>query len=97
MYLVREVLKCKPGRAKDLVAMFKESFKHMDDSGFFNARVMTDTATTYWTVVAEFEVKSPGDIWEGHEKLGQRKEFSESMKGYMDCVQGGHREVFKIE
>ena len=97
MSLVREVLTCKPGRAKDLVTMFKESFKHMEGSVLRNPRVMTDTATTYWTVVAEFEVESPGDVWVGHEQLGQREPFREAMKDYMDCVQGGHREIFRIE
>ncbi len=97
MYLVREILVCKPGRVKELVAMFKESFNYMEGSGLSNARVMTDTATTYWTVVAEFEVNSPGDVWDGHQKLGQREEFAEAMKGYMDCVKGGRREIFKIE
>lgn len=97
MYLVREVLICKPGRVKELVAKFKESFNHMEGSGFSAVRVMTDTATTYWTVVVEFEVNTPGDIWEGHKMLGARKEYVEAMKGYMDCVQGGHREIFKIE
>ncbi len=58
---------------------------------------MTDTATTYWTVVVEFEVNRPGDIWDGHEKLGQRPEYSATLKGYMDCIQGGHREIFRIE
>ncbi|MBT8400490.1 MAG: hypothetical protein KJO98_08440 [Rhodothermia bacterium] len=58
---------------------------------------MTDTATTYWTVVAEFEVNQPGDVWEGHQELGQRPAYAEAMKGYMDCIQGGHREIFKIE
>jgi hypothetical protein len=77
--------------------MFKDSFEHMDDSGFYNARVMTDAATTYWTVVAEFEVERPGDVWDGHEKLGQRPAYREAMKGYMDCIKGGHREIFKIE
>ncbi len=97
MYLVREVLRCKPGRAKDLVAIFKESFEHMEGSGLLNARVMTDTASTYWTVVAEFEVNRPGDVWDGHANLGQRPEYSKAMKGYMDCITGGHREIFKIE
>ena len=97
MYLVREILNCKPGRVKELVAMFKESFNHMDGSGLHNPRVMTDTAATYWTLVAEFEVEDPGDVWKGHQMLGQREEYAAAMKGYMDCVQGGHREIFRIE
>jgi hypothetical protein len=77
--------------------MFKESFKYMEGSGLHNVRIMTDMATTYWTVVLEAEVNRPGDIWDSHEELGQRPEYSAALKGYMDCIQGGHREIFKIE
>ena len=97
MYLVREILRCKPGQSRPLVAMFKESFRHMDGSGLHNPRIMTDTAATYWTVVVEFEVEEPGDIWTGHAMLGQREAYAATLKGYLDCITGGHREVWKIE
>jgi hypothetical protein len=65
-------------------------------------KIMTDvSAERYWTCVAEMEVES----YEAFEKMmsgeGQKeadmKEFENLMKGYHDLVEGGRREIYKIE
>ena len=61
MYLIREVFKAKPGKAKELVKMFKQAIPHFEQSeGCQNYKVMTDIVSDYWTVVMEYEVDNIG-------------------------------------
>ncbi len=54
MYLIREVFQAKPGKAKDLVKMFKAAMVHFQkEQGISNVKVMTDVVSNYWTVVVE--------------------------------------------
>ena len=59
---------------------------------------MTDlSAERYWTVVAEFEVKSIGDFEKMMKDPAQGKEFEAVMKGYHDLVDSGRREIYTVE
>jgi len=97
MYLIRDVLKCKPGRAKDLVNIMKRAEPHIAATGLKNLRIMTDAVSTFWTVVLELEVESLETFWDAFAKSRQNPALNEIMAGYMDCLEGGQREVFKIE
>lgn len=94
MYLVREVFKTKPGKAKDLVKIFKEAGKHVEGMG--KTRIMTDAVSNYWTVILEMEAESLA-AWEKMAGTTQKPEVKEIMKDYMTLLEGGHREIFKIE
>jgi hypothetical protein len=94
MYLVREVFQTKPGKAKDLVKIMKEAGKHM--AGMGKTRIMTDAVANYWTVIIEMEVESLAE-WEKMAGTIQKPEVKEIMKDYMTLLEGGHREIFKIE
>ena len=97
MYLVRDIFHAKPGKAKDLVAKFKQLEPYMKEMGMKGMRVMTDAVADYWTVVAESEVESLDEYFDmGRRERGNEK-MGEIMQGYMDLVEGGRREVFKIE
>ncbi|HEV8580491.1 MAG TPA: hypothetical protein VGX68_15600 [Thermoanaerobaculia bacterium] len=96
MYLVRDIFNAKPGKAKDLVAKFKAMEPIMKEMGMNGMRVMTDAVAGYWTVVAESEVESLDEYFD----MGRRQNdprAGEIMQGYMDLVEGGRREVFRIE
>jgi hypothetical protein len=100
MYLVREVFNAKPGKAKDLVKMFKAMTAYFEKSGEMkNAKVMTDATGNYWTVVFEAEVSDIGHFFTQlrNPSPPPPPEVMESMKGYMDCVEGGHREIYVLE
>jgi hypothetical protein len=100
MYLVREVFKAKPGKAKDLVKIFKAAAPHFEKSGDMkNSKVMTDITGPYWTVVFESEVKNIADFFAQlrNPTNPMPPELTEIMKGYMDCVEGGHREIYLLE
>jgi len=97
MYLIRDIFNTKPGRAKDLVAKFKRAMPHMRAPGVAGMRVMTDTVAGYWTVVYETEVEELQTYFDLARVQSPSPELDEAMKGYMELVNGGHREIFRIE
>ena len=97
MYVVRDVFRCKPGHSKSVADRFKKSFPLMQKmKGFVSARVLVDSVASYWTVVLEMEVESLGDFERQMTEYSASQEFREAMKGYMEEVDGGHREIFKV-
>ena len=98
MYLIREVFQAKPGKAKDLVKMFKQAAPHFEKMGDMKAmKVMTDAVSTYWTVVVESETDNIGSFFSNMRSATMSDELKNIMKGYMDCVERGKREIFLIE
>ena len=97
MYLVREVFKCKPGKAKELVKKFKQGAPYFEKQGMTGFKVMTDIATTYWTVVLESEIENLADFAKEARGGTSQPEVEKIMEGYMDLVEGGYREIFLIE
>lgn len=97
MYLIRDIFNTKPGRAKDLVAKLKHAMPHMRAPGVHDTRVMTDTVAGYWTVVCETEVEDLQTYFDLARAKSPSPEVDEAMKGYMELVNGGHREIFRIE
>lgn len=102
MFLVREIMYCKPGKVRPLVEKFLEMSKLSQKVGMPKMRVMTDfCAERYWTLVAEMEVASMADFERMMAGTGQSaedmKEFENLMKGYHDVVEYGRREIYKIE
>lgn len=93
MLVIRNVFQCKPGQAKNLVNMMKESFAN--NPAMSKARIMTDVSGGFWTVVLETEAESL-DAWE-KEMAGTSADVRRAMAGYMELVTSGHREIFRIE
>jgi cellulose synthase/poly-beta-1,6-N-acetylglucosamine synthase-like glycosyltransferase len=63
MYMVREVMYCKPGKVRPLVEKFLSMSKLGEKVGMPRMRVMTDfCAERYWTVVAEMEVADLAEL-----------------------------------
>lgn len=103
MYLIREVMNCKPGKVRPMVEKFLAMSKLSEKMGMSKMRIMTDfMAEQYWTVVAEFEVKDLGEFEQmmkappaGADEA--MKQMGEIMKDYHDLVARGRREVWKLE
>ena len=102
MYLIRELMYCKPGKVRPMVEKFIAMSKIGERVGMPPMRIMTDfCAERYWTIVAEFEVETIADF----EKMmatpqgsaEDLKQYEEIMKGYHDLVDHGKREIYKIE
>jgi quinol monooxygenase YgiN len=97
MYLIRDIFRCKPGKAGALAQMFKQTVESMErEDGFRNCRVMVDAVATYWTVVLQAEVDDLAKFEHHMKTFGARPEVREAMAGYMDLVDGGHREIWRI-
>lgn len=96
MFLVRDTFQCKPGMAKEIVKKFAAVSKYMQGAGVINGKILTDVVANYWTVVLELEVESLA-IWENSQGFSSRPEVREIMKDYMTMVEGGKREIYKIE
>ena len=98
MYLVRNVFHAKPGKAKALVETFKKAAPHIEAAGLVkNTRILTDTATSFWTVVIESEVEDLNTYLNMAKTMGKNEEFAEIAKNYAEFSNGGYREIFLIE
>ena len=98
MFLIRDVMYCKPGQARPMVQKFLALGKLGRQMGFGQMKVMTDlSAERYWTVVAEIEVESLEKYAEMSRQSMQMKEFQDAMQGYHDLVDQGRREIYNIE
>lgn len=100
MYVVRNIMHCKPGKARDMVSRFKDFEKAIKQQGGDNSkmRVMTDiSGERFWTVISEIEVPSI----EQHESMLQKMMsdpgYNKTLGQYHDIVESGRREIYKIE
>jgi hypothetical protein len=102
MFLIRDIMYCKPGKVRPMVEKFVAMSKLSEKVGMPRMRVMTDfCAERYWTVVSEMEVS---DLQAFEQMMSSppgsaedMKQFEEIMKGYHDLVDLGKREIYKIE
>jgi hypothetical protein len=98
MFLVREVMHCRPGKVRPLVEKFLAMAKLSEQKGLGRTRVMTDvSAERYWTLVAETEVEDLEGFLAMEMSEEAAKEFEAIMQGYHDLVDSGRREIYKIE
>ena len=98
MFIVRDIMFCKPGKVRQMVEKFVALSKLSQKLGFGTMRVMTDvSAERYWTVVSEMEVESLQQHAEMTEKSMRMPEFQEVMKGYHDLIDHGRREIYQLE
>jgi hypothetical protein len=97
MFLIRDVFRCKPGKAGAVARMFLATVPSMEnEDGFRNVRVLTDYVAAYWTVVLQAEVEDIGQF-DGHMRtFSARPEVKEALAGYLDLVDGGRREIYRI-
>src|SRR5262249_2094152 len=98
MFLIRDIMYCKPGQARPMVQKFLALSKLGQQMGFGPMRVMTDvSAERYWTVVSEMEVESLEKYTEMSRQAMQMKEFQDAMKDYHDLIVQGRREIYMLE
>jgi len=102
VYLVRDIMYCKPGKVRPLLEKFKQMNQMSQKVGMPKMRIMTDLcAERYWTLVSEMEVETL-QAFEDMEKMQgaspeDMKEFERVMAGYHDLVDHGKREIYKVE
>ena len=97
MFVVKDIFRCKPGKAKELVAKFRRTIPSMEQlDGFSNVRILVDVVADYWTIVVESDVATLEQFERHMREFGARPDVREAMEGYMDLVEGGRREIYRV-
>lgn len=98
MYLVREIMHCKPGKVKDMMNKFKSVSGLMSKMGMKPFRLYTDVSgQRFWTIIAETEVETIDTFMGDMEKVMSNDEARKIMTGYHDFVEEGRREIYQVE
>lgn len=98
MYVIREVLHCRPGQVRPMVEKFSRISAVLKDMGREPLRLLTDvTGEPFWTLVAEAEVEKIEDFFSLEQTLMANETLRATMADYHERVEGGRREVFRIE
>jgi hypothetical protein len=98
MYVIREVLHCKPGKVRQMADKFRVLSATIEDMGHGPLRLLTDvTGEPFWTVVAEATVEKIEDFFAVEQKLTANETIRKTMADYHDLVESGRREIYRIE
>ena len=98
MYVVREVLTCKPGKVRQMVEKFRSISAVLKEMGQEPLRVLTDvTGEPYWTVIAEAKVEKIDDFFAMEQTLMSKATLQKTMADYHELVASGRREIYRIE
>jgi hypothetical protein len=98
MYVVREIVQCKPGKVRQMLGKFKVISATMRDTAQVPFRLLTDvTGEPFWTLVAEISVEHLDDFFAMEERLMANDAIRQAMTDYHDLVEGGRREIYRIE
>ena len=94
MFVIRNVFRCKPGQAKNLIAKFQKAMPAMQEIA--KQRIMVDEVASFWTVVVEVEAEDLGAFEKMLRERSQRQDVADAMSGYMDSIESGYREIFRV-
>lgn len=98
MYIIREVLHCKPGKVRAMVEKFRAISTVLSELGHEPLRLLTDvTGEPFWTIVAEAKVARIDDFFTLEQQLMANETLRQSMADYHDLVVRGRREIYRIE
>lgn len=98
MYVIREVVNCRPGKVRQLVEKFKAISTVMREMGHEPFRLMTDVSgDPFWTLVAETNVEKIDEFFAMEQKLMATDSLRSAMAGYHDIVTSGRREIYRVE
>jgi hypothetical protein len=96
MIVVRNVFRCKPGKAAELASRMQKMVPLMKQNGSGNVRVMVDLVADFWTVVLDMEAPDLGAYEKMLDQRNSTPEMRDAMGNYMDLVEEGRREVYKL-
>ena len=98
MYVIREVLHCKPGKVRQMAEKFTAISHALQEMGYEPMRLLTDvTGEPFWTIVAEAKVERIDDFFAVEQKLTANESVAKAMADYHDLVESGRREIFRVE
>ncbi len=98
MYVIREILNCKPGKVRHMLEKFRSISTVLTEKGQEPLRILTDvTGEPFWTVVAEVKVEKIDDFFAMEQTLMSNETLRKTMADYHDLVGSGRREIYRIE
>jgi hypothetical protein len=98
MYVIREVLNCKPGKVRQMVEKFRQISAVLTEMGHEPLRLLTDVAgEPFWTLIAEAQVEKIDDFFNLEQMLTANETLRKTMADYHDLVTSGRREIYRIE
>jgi len=98
MYVIREVLNCRPGKVRPMIEKFRGLSAVLVEMGQEPLRVLTDVAgEPFWTLVVEARVEKIEDFFAIEQKLMANETLRKTMADYHSLIDRGRREVYRIE
>ena len=98
MYIIREVLSCKPGKVRPLMDRFKTLSAALEKTGRPPLRLLTDVSgEQFWTLIAEVSVGTVDEFFTVEESLMSDESVRNAMSGYHELVEKGRREIYRVE
>jgi hypothetical protein len=98
MYVIRDVLQCKPGKVRAMVEKFKAISAIAKEMGHGPLSLLTDVSgEPFWTVVAEARVETIQDFFAMEHALMSNETLRKTMADYHDLVASGRREMYRVE
>lgn len=98
MYVIREVVRCKPGKVKQMLEKFRTISTVLREMNQQPLRLLTDvTGEPFWTLVAEASVEKIDDFFAAEQKLMANEALRKTMADYHDLIDSGRREIFRLE
>lgn len=98
MYVIREVVHCRPGKVRQMVEKFKALSHALQEMGHEPMRLLTDvTGEPFWTLAAEAQVEKIDDFFALEQALRGNEGVRNVMADYHDLVESGRREIYRIE
>jgi hypothetical protein len=98
MYIIREVLNCKPGDVRQLIERFRTLSAAVQKTGRPPLRLMTDVSgEPFWTLIAEASVDTVDEFFTMEQALMGDESVRNAMAGYHELVASGRREIYRVE
>jgi hypothetical protein len=98
MYVIREILHCKPGTVRHMADKFRAISHALTQMGHEPMRLLTDvTGEPFWTLVAEAQVETIDDFFAAEQTLAADESVRKVMADYHDLVESGRREIYRVE
>jgi hypothetical protein len=97
MFMVREVLRCRPGKVGELTKKFKALAEIVEEKGYPPFRLFTDVSgERFWTLVLQTEFEELGGFHAMEEAVMSDDRAGTIMAGYHDLIEEGRREIYKV-
>jgi len=88
MYVVREILHCKPGKVRQMTEKFKAISMALTQLGHEPLRLLTDVSgEPFWTIVAEAKVNTIDQFFSLEQQLMTNEAVRNAMVDYHDLVE----------